>query len=341
MRFINFVHCFSTLFMKKKRILFWMLTMGLFVTSCVGLQTYPLEVLKPGLLVLPNWMTNVVVLNRTSKTDSDSFNTEVFANSILKSLTKTMKESGQYVFVRIGDASEFRLPNPNERVGGAFLADQSLMNPTSHVLITLDQLSFEVKQLDPFGTYQAHVSIGQVSFNSSWTVYNLIQDTTMFRFRIEDDLEFQTTKQIKHIDSIFSDVADYVADVVAKNLNFRWESSNRNFYYSGSLRMRAAAEWFVLDSFKQASDLWQTEFEKGHFKSKYRAALNQVLYMDMLGKQDSAIFWLKKAEDAMEKSLFGVNSYDITMVLWWKEWFSKRQVETDKLKIYFETKTNQ
>lgn len=163
----------------------------------------------------------------------------------------------------------------------------------------------------------------------------------MFRFRIEDDLEFQTTKQIKHIDSIFSDVADYVADVVAKNLNFRWESSNRNFYYSGSLRMRAAAEWFVLDSFKQASDLWQTEFEKGHFKSKYRAAFNQVLYMDMLGRQDSASVWLKKAEEAMDQSLFGVSSFDHEMLKWWKEWIVKRKVETDKLKIYFETKANQ
>lgn len=327
--------------MNNKWILLGLVSLGLLMTSCTSLQTYRMEILKPGLLVLPNWMNSMVVLDHTSKINSDSSNTKLLAESILKSLTKSMTSSGQYTSVRIGEASEFRLPKPNERVMGLLSTDHSLMNPISHVLITLDQLSFKVQQVAPVEYLSNTTYSGLINFNSAWTVYNLIQDTSILRFRIEDDLEFQTSKSIKSIDSIFPEVAEYVANMIAGNLNFRWESTDRRYYYSGSLRMREAAECLEMDSLKRASDLWNAAYEKGLFKSKYRAAFNQVLYMDMLGRQDSASVWLKKAEEAMDQSLFGVSSFDHEMLKWWKEWIVKRKVETDRLKIYFETKANQ
>jgi len=104
--------------------------------------------------------------------------------------------------------------------------------------------------------------------------------------------------------------------------------------------MTMAADLVRKDLIDDAAKLWESEFSKGFFRSKYRAAINMMFYEEVKGNPKQALLWEDKAEEAMLNCPIVGSDYDIALLAQWKKLLEDRLKEVQTLKIYFDGNLN-
>ncbi len=348
--------------------LLFILIITLLASSCSNVQLFRMEVLKPGYVVVPSQKTNIVLVDNTGiqprdighvvkvsfKTIGDTaFNTEPLSGMLLNSLSKYLQKEGFYQKITPIYRNEMFPGKTGEDdfQRSARLSNSKIMefsrDTSVHLLFSLDRLLTKTTT-NTFYTGETFAATRDVWVNTVWRVYDLDVDTVVAQFQYNDSLywkklspnSFVVTKSLPEMDAVLPEIGDVVAENLHAFLGPHWVTEKREYFCSGSYRMTMAADLVRKNLIDQAAELWKIEFSKGFLRSKYRAAINMMLYEEVKGNPNEALLWEAKAETSMQECPMGGADYDVALLTQWKSILNDRLKEIQKLKIYFDGNLN-
>jgi len=327
-----------------------------------------MEVLYPGYVIVPSQKRNVVLADNSGVQPNNvghvmrtnyhtvgdtAFNTESLSGFLLNSLSAYLLKDGFYQEVKrlyrndlmpVKDEEEDYMRSG--RLSEAKL--QKISRDTSmQLLFSLDRLLTKtITNVSYTGDY--YRATRDVWVNSVLRIYDLQNDTLICQFQYNDSLfweKFSTSsyhaiKQLPEMADVLPEVADVVAEHISKFLGPHWETAEREYFCTGSYRMNLAADLVRRKSLDEAAALWQMEYNKSLFRTKYRSAINMMFYEEVKGNPSEALVWGRRAEKAMNSTWSGGTIYDTELLKQWKKILEERVQEYEKLKIYFDGNLN-
>jgi hypothetical protein len=282
-----------------------------------------------------------------------SFNTEPLSGYLMNSLSNYLLKEGFYKQVRLVGRTDIRPWKSGEddflrsaRLSNSKIAEIS-KDTGSHLLFSLDRLLTK-SVTNTYHAEEAFAATRDVWVNTVWRVYDLDADTLIAQFQYTDSLywmkynvnAYLAAKQLPEMARVLPEIGDVVAENLSPFMGPHWVTEKRDYFCSGSYRLTMAADFVRRDLVDQAAELWKTEYEKGWFRNRYRAAINMMFFEELKGNPEKALQWLAKAEKAMELSPTGASDYDVHLLASWKGLLKDRLEEFQKLKIYFDGNLN-
>jgi hypothetical protein len=356
--------------MKNTCFIFLASLLILITGSCVSKLNFHMEVLEPGEIVTPMWMKNIVIVDNSGKQPSTvghtfarnyklikdtAFNTDLLASSLVKEFGKQLYKSGIYEKVDVRTKSDwmfektrridylYNVPLSKTQLS-EFSSDSSLQ-----ILLSLDALRILTITHTLMSPEILTRSTRDVWVGMVWRMYDLTSDTliskiefsdSLFWFR-DDPVGVNGDAKLPMLDSVIPEIASVIAEKMVKKIDYSWVPVTREYFYRGSLRMRDAADWVQSDSLDRAVVLWEQEYNRAHFRNKYRSAMNMMLYYEAKGQPDVALVWAENATQAIVTSPFGATYADEAYLERWKILLKERSKVQQKLKIYLQEKPNQ
>ncbi|HET9571884.1 MAG TPA: DUF6340 family protein [Bacteroidales bacterium] len=349
---------------------YWLsiLILTLLISSCSNMQVFHMDVLKPGYVVVPSQKNNIVLVDNSGVQPSymghevkigfkligdTSFNTEPLSELLFGSLSNYLLKEGFYKRITPWHRGTILPVKTKEgeylrsgRISNSMIREIS-RDTSVHLLISLDRL-LTTTTTNTYYTGETYLATRDVWVNSVWRVYDLDQDTLITQFQYNDSLYWQknsqnplkVTQSLPLIDDVLPEIGDVVAEHLSRVMGPHWESEKREYFCTGSYRMKMAADLVRNGSIDEAATLWKLEFEKGIFRSKYRAAMNMMFYEELKGNPAEALVWCKKAEEAMLQCPIGSADYDVVYLNQRKIALEDRVEDVQKLKIYFDGNLN-
>lgn len=345
-----------------------LLIMLLLASSCTNLQLFRMDVLMPGYIVVPSQKGNIVVVDNSGvqperaghlvkvnfrSVGDTAFNTEPLSGFLISSLNNYLLKEGFYkqitpikrVDVVPGKSGE------DDYLRSARLSNAQLLeiskDTSIHLLFSLDRLLTKTTT-NTYHTGETYAAARDVWVNSVWRIYDLDVDTLIAQFQYNDSLFWQkfnsnpylVTKQLPKMLDVLPEIGDVVAEHLNKFMGPHWVTETREYFSTGSYRMKMAADLVRKERIGPAAELWTVEFDKGFMRTKYRAAINMMLYEEVMGNPLKAMEWAVKASEAMQRCPIGASDYDIVLLRRWKSGLKDRIEDFDKLKIYFDGTLN-
>lgn len=346
----------------------FILIIMLLSSSCSQMQVFRMDVLKPGFVVVPSQKSNIVIVDNSGvqprdaghevkvgfKTIGDTlFNIEPLSTNLLNSLSNYLLKEGFYERISLLYRGDFLSGKTGEDdyLRSGRLSNSKIMeiskDTSVHLLFSMDRLLMRTTT-NTYFTGEAYTATRDVWVNSVWRIYDLDADTLISQFQYNDSLYWQkysqnpsvVTKSLPEVEVVLPEIGDVVAEHLNKFLGPHWETEKREYFCTGSYRMKVAADLVRKDMIDEAAKLWEVEFSKGIFRSKYRAAINMMFYEEVKGNPNQALLWEEKAEVAMLHCPIGGADNDFAMLAKWKKVLVDRIKEFQKLKIYFDGNIN-
>lgn len=350
-----------------KSVLF-LLIITLLGSSCSNTQVFRMEVLKPGYVVVPSQKSNIVMVDNTGKQpknvghivktnfkyDSDTaFNTEPLSGLLISSLSNYLLKEGFYKRI----TSIFRDEMPTAKNGeedyvrSSRLPNAEIMkfsrDTSLHLLFSMDRLLTKTIT-NVYYTGESYAATRDVWVNTVWRIYDLDMDTLVTQFQYNDSLYWRKfsespralAKLLPEMDDVLPEIGDVVAEHLNAFLGPHWGTEKRVYFSTGGFRMKMAADLVRKEQIDAAAELWKVECQKGLFRSKYRAAINMMLFEEVKGNPIEALKWVEKAEKAMEECPIGPADNDVILLKQWKVLLNERAKDFQTLKLYFDGNLN-
>lgn len=346
----------------------FILIIMLLSSSCSQMQVFRMDVLKPGFVVVPSQKNNIVIVDNSGVQPSDaghemkvsfkavgdtSFNIEPLSTQLLNSLSTYLLKEGFYERISLLYREDLlpRKMGEDDYLRSGRLSNSKIMeislDTSVHLLFSMDRLLMKTTT-NTYFTGQTYTATRDVWVNTVWRIYDLDADSLITQFQYNDSLYWQkygqnpyvVTKSLPEVEVVLPEVGDVVAEHLNKFLGPHWETEKREYFCTGSFRMKMAADLVRKDLIDDAAKLWETEYSKGFFRSKYRAAINRMFYEEVKGNPAQALLWEEKAEVAMANCPIGGSDEDFAMLAKWKKVLLERVKEVQKLKIYFDGNIN-
>ena len=354
--------------MNTTKSIVFILILMLLTSSCNNMQVFRMDVLKPGFVVVPSQKSNIVMVDNSGiqprdaghvvkvgfKTVGDtSFNTEPLSGMLISSLSNYLLKEGFYQQIRPIFREDMRPGKYGEDdfQRSARLPNLKIMeisrDTSAHLLFSLDRLLTKTST-NTYYTGETYSATRDVWVNSVWRIYDLDVDTVITQFQYNDSLywrrynsnSYLVTKMLPELETVLPEIGDVVAEHLNKFMGPHWETEKREYFCTGGYRMKMAADLVRKAQIDDAAELWKIECEKGFFRSKYRAAINMMLFEEVKGYPEVALEWVKKAEESMKLCPIGGSDYDIALLALWKNLLNDRVKDFQKLKIYFDGNLN-
>lgn len=337
-----------------KKFLLLLLLLGGFTTAfCSGVLTY--QVLKPAVNPLPRDVKTIAFVYRNIAFPADSitqfykYNDEThvdttnYIHDIVQATYMGFRSAVQahYPLDTIplillerttGNAARSILPMSWEKVNA--LCKQN----NSDVLVSLDDIVI-------FNNYKTwydgieYNGIADISSFHSWTVYDPLTESFLFRKTDFDSLQAHETaydlsqlirERLPHREEIMKVVAFSVGENLAKKLVPQWETVYREYYNTGNKEMRTAAAKVKAEKWEEALKIWATIQAKFSGKYKARAAFNRAIVYERMGE-------IEKALTAVQQSIISYKVMDKykkekALAETLQKILEKRQIEIAQLK---------
>lgn len=329
-----------------------------------------MEVLEPAEIATPFWLKNILVVDNSGiqpknvghsyaqnyKMMKDTaFDTEPLASKVVEKFGDQLLNSGFYQHVEIKTKQDWPFEK-NRKVDYLYSAPLSKRqverfseDSSRQLLLSLDALRVLSITHSLMSPEVLTRSTRDVWLSTVWRLYDLTSDTLMTKIEFSDSLYWyrddpvgvRGESKLPPFEQVIPEMATVLAEKMIKKVEYVWVPVTREYFYTGSLRMRDAADWFAADSMERAAALWEEEFDKAHFRTKYRAAMNMMLYYEVLGKPELSLDWADKATKAMKSSPIGSTYLDEAYLTRWIYLLKERSRVQHKLKIYMQEKPNQ
>lgn len=346
----------------------FLLIMLLLASSCTNMQLFKMDILQPGYIVVPSQKGNIVVVDNSAvqpnnaghvvkvnfKTVGDTaFNTEPLSGFLISSLNNYLLKEGFYKQITPILRSQFVPGKTGEddflrsaRLSNAQLIEIS-KDTSIHLLFSLDRLLTKTTT-NTYFTGETFAAARDVWVNSVWRIYDLDVDTLIAQFQYNDSLywikynvsAYSALRMLPKMADVLPEIGDVVAEHLNKFMGPHWVTEAREYFSTGSYRMKMAADLVRKERIGSAAELWAVEFERGFMRTKYRAAINMMLYEEVMGNPVKAMKWVDKAAEAMRQCPIGASDYDQELLRRWKTGLKDRLVDFEKLKIYFDGTLN-
>jgi len=331
--------------------------------SCHSALIYHMDILHPGgytnftqgstVILVDNAAVQPANIGHIMSQDfiyknDNVFSTESLSQDLLKSLSIKMTCENFYKQIQVSQNIENKL---KKNATKSFLRATPLSkeqvkvlgnSSKSDVLISLDRLFvYSITNAQPYDDLVR--ATRDVIVNTVWRVYDLKADTLLKQFQLKDSLYWESFSPYSELAlralPVFKESLPEISDVVASHtstlLGPYWESVERNYFCSGSFRMKVASDCLRSENWDKAAEYWHLEIQKGSGKSVYRAAMNLMLYFEFIGDSDTALLWAEKAGTYMSKNHSKVNPIDVELLKRWSVVLQKRSMENKMLKALF------
>jgi len=306
---------------------YWLLIMGVFLSSCLTEHVIPIDQMEPGKVDLPANVRKVALLSRNFKFEIDTLGKYYNFNSRLRKVTdaeskdadsiavtkcfetlrKTLLESGRFDEIAVYPYSTIE---PRSGKNALPLSPQYVNNfckeSNTDAIVSLEMISYfySLNSGTPGIPQMAEVKITAI-----WAVYLPGKDAPVDRFKYSDFVRWNENRQSEqqkksNIPSRTTGIK-LACDIAAKKYSNQlvpyWSKSERVVVGLDGASWEEAITLAQKYKWEAAGAIWQklTESKKG--KAKGAAALNLAVAKEMLGDYDQAARWSKEALDILPK----------------------------------------
>jgi tetratricopeptide (TPR) repeat protein len=276
-------------------------------------RTLRIEIMKPGLITIPENYDRIAVVNRCFNTkdiipfmyfngkaivSDTTIKYKALTDVCIKSLADFFKEENYFKEVI----------NPQDSLSNILLSNNSINNPEevfqktkSDICIFLDYFNFFV--FTPYGLSDVTSNMATLSWRieikdgSLSYLYNQI-DTLIY-----DPSDFPMTMDAqKRLQSIVDGSSNYLGRFAGSKIIPQWVPVERLYYKSNNQNMLLAEKYAFQNDWLKAAELWNRLTNNKNQKIAAKASYNMALACEMEGKHDVAIDWLVKSFSILKEN---------------------------------------
>gem|GEM_PF-741512 len=322
----------------------WILLMCWILTSCITIQSVPIDLLEPGKVPIPPSVRKVAIIARNFKFSVDTLgdyfkqdfllrkgskkdNELIDSLSVTKSLEgirKSLLESGRFdeVFVYPFDAikshvAEKELPLTHEFIGSVCRESQT------DAVISLEMLSFFYSCHK--GTSGQDIQPGaNVKVTAIWAVYTPQSDGPIDRYthpetmrwkegKLESDGRYYKLPERKEAISIACNEA---AKNYSKRIVPHWIESSRVIIGSNDPELDKAVSYGQNNKWEAAGSIWLKFSKSPNTRIAGISSLNYAVAQEMLGDLELALEWSDKSVKLLQGGEAGKIAREYAAVLY-------------------------
>lgn len=338
------------------------------LTSCNSIMVFQMDVLRPAFHMSPTDNKLFLLVDNSGLQPANfansyseegvfikdtAFNTDTLSSLILESMSKKISDQKFYDRVTVcnREKNRFQKVNSNDYLEASRLTNTQIheLSDSGKVdfIVSLDQMIVQTKTNMSSNAYVSGAT-RDVKVYSAWSAYDVKADSILYTFQFLDSLYWEkfaakpriACTYLPKMESTLSEIADVYAEKLATIVAPYWETVNRAYFSTGSVRMKYAVDCLRKDDWEGAAILWKDEYDKGFGRSVYRAAMNIMLYEEFVHTPDDALAWVERVEKAMKDCIVGANEIDKWYFGKLKDFLAIRSSEYAKLKRYIENNQN-
>lgn len=284
-----------------------------FLSSCVTLNEFPIEVFQPAKITLPAEIKNVTIASRNLKYENDTlqnyyskdfrlvknrktFNTDsVSVQACLDSLSQKLQAQKRFNKITALPVSSFPVQFvKNLHAPSKNLIQEIASKTDADALIMLDTYSgfYSINKNSDDGR-----SVAQVVTASIWTIFDVSKNRMISHTSLVDTVYWDGfDNQQNYLASRIPDkkaavqiAAGLVGANYSKNIIPYWASVYRNTISNNQADFKKAAGLTKMNKWEEASALWQKYTESKNKRHKIHALYNLAVAGEMDGNIETAI----------------------------------------------------
>ena len=159
------------------------------------------------------------------------------------------------------------------------------------------KLVFDLGASNYYFIYQVHAQV-------QWRIYDPAQRRIFHEHEYEEQFvwesaspqEREAIRGIVDLDRAFRLSSYWSGYDIGRIMFPYWVTESRSYFSGGSRNFRNARDYVEQNQWQNAIDLWKKSFKSNNEQLAFRAAYNIAFALEMLGKIDQAIEWLKRAQ---------------------------------------------
>ena len=324
----------------------------LFISSCVTLNEFPIEVIQPANVTLPAGIKNVTLVSRNMKYLNDTLqnyylkdfkrkkdiipiNTDSLAvQSCFDSLLVKMQDQNRFKKITVLPVSSLPIQyvkniNPPSKK----LIQKISSNTNADALILLDMFSsFYSVYPNPDNGH----SIAQVVTASIWTIYEpsklqILNHTSMVDTLFWDGMdesESYSASNIPNKKAALKIAAGMAGVKYSKNIIPSWAKVYRQTLSCNQIDFKKAAELAKKNNWDEASTLWEKYTDSTKKRYQMQALFNLAVASEMNGDIEAAIELISKASKVSSSASHSMENKSIRQ---YSAILAKRKIELNKI----------
>jgi hypothetical protein len=266
-----------------------------FLPSCYitdQAKTIQIELLRPGILNLPDSLISVSVFSNNSLYNNNcyviyesrfinridsSITCSFYANKCLETLADSLKARKYFKEVNF-HKNDFN--NYNDTLQ---LAD---------INIFLNYFNFRESMVTKYPSTLYTIA------NLSWN-FVLKNDSNCYLYNQIDTLFYDQEHFHKYkknwIINTFIEASVFLGNTIATKLQPNWQTVERMYYKSNNPNMLSAEKYFLANDYLKAAEIWNKETQNKNQRIATKASFNMALICELEGKPELSIDWLIKS----------------------------------------------
>jgi len=297
--------------MKPARNFLLLLLLVLNLSSCIiayDARTTQIEIMKPGVITIPDHMDTVAIINRNSyipdtipfryfngiNIESDTtIKYKALSNVCVDALAGFLKKEGYFkkVINYRDSLASVQSSTPEEL----------FQKTKSDLCISLDYVDFGIVALKGFNDF----AINTVFLR--WTIA-IKTDTLSYFYNQADtllydatDFPLNTDRQEK-IRRLANNSAEYLGRTFGSKIIPTWIPVERLYYQSSNPDMLQAEKFALNNEWLKAAEIWNKQTKNKNKNIAAKASYNMALACEMEGKLDVAIDWLIQSYSILKQN---------------------------------------
>lgn len=324
----------------------------LFLSSCVGLNEFPIEVFQPAKVGLPAEIKNVTLVSRNMKYTNDTLQNyhskdfrrikdirpvnidSLTVKACFDSLSLKLKDQKRFGNITLLPVSSLPVQHSKTITPPSKKLIQKISSDTNaDALILLDMYSsfYSVYPNPDNGR-----SIAKVVTASIWTIYDaskiqIINHTSLVDTLYWDGLDDHQNYLASRIPNkkAAMEIAAGIAGVnYSKNIVPNWVKVYRNTLSCNQVDFKKAAELAKMNKWDEASGLWGKYTQSTHKRYKIQALFNLAIASEMNGNIDEAISLVNQASKSSSSPFYATEN---KLILKYSAVLARRKIELNKI----------
>ncbi|MDP2114283.1 MAG: DUF6340 family protein [Bacteroidota bacterium] len=323
-----------------------------FLSSCVTLNEFPIEVFQPAKITLPAEIKNVTLLSRNLKYENDTlqnyyskdfrlvknkktFNTDsISVQACLDSLSQKLQAQKRFNKITTLPVSSFPVQFvKNLHAPSKNLIQEIASKTGADALIMLDTYSgfYSIYKNSDDGR-----SVAQVVTASIWTIFDVSKNRMISHTSLVDTVYWDgfdsnqnyLASRIPDKKAAIQIAAGLVGVNYSKNIIPYWATVYRNTISNNQADFMKAAGLAKMNKWEEASDLWKKYTETKNKRHKIHALYNLAIASEMDGNIEAAAELNNKASKISSSPAFADENKIIRK---YSAVLAKRKIELAKL----------
>jgi hypothetical protein len=292
------------------------------------MSSIELEILKPAIFAMPEEIDTIAIFNRDfyqsdtiafkyvngdnhKATIDSSIHYSIYANECVEALSHLLENEGYFM----------KVMNYKDSLNGLFSKDSIINYPELHKKLGADAFVFldyfKLKDTyaenqsgftffmssvkDKFPEFQNSTKVASIVTDLLWTI-TFKGDTSIYILKQPESLYYGNSAyptmfgNVLNHKALLKNTAEYLGKSFATKIIPSWEKVNRTYYRSNNDTMLRAEQYFLVNDWMKAAEIYQKETTNKNRNIAAKATYNMALICEMEGQLDAATDWLDRSK---------------------------------------------